>query len=160
MWIANTSIEAIMFPLFLVPEHFHEGFHVGVPFQVAKKLQQKEAYWIIGKAQHRVFVSHDGADKREVNQGGDKPGKPADDTTIGMDFDIAPFVGVLRQPEVPRFGEGPIVFGVNVNTDAVEFFDDVADSKGRQISQAAFPTALRCRNGPVFFQRSFYAVSL
>ena len=36
-------------------------------------------------------------------------------------------------------GERSIVLGVDMNTDAVEFFDDVADSKRRQVSHPGLP---------------------
>ena len=41
-------------------------------------------------------MSYDGADKREVNQRGDKAGEPSGDTAIGMDFNVAWFVGIGR----------------------------------------------------------------
>jgi hypothetical protein len=41
-------------------------------------------------------MGNNGSDEREVYKGGDKSGKPAYDTPIGMDFDVTSLVGILR----------------------------------------------------------------
>lgn len=55
-----------------------------------------------------------------------------------MDLNVAALVGILREPEGSRLGEALVVCGVEVDMDAVEFFNDMGDGKGRQISQTAF----------------------
>jgi len=49
-----------------------------------------------------------------------------------------------------------MVFGFNLNIDAVDFLDNISDGEWCQIFQAAFPIDLRYRNNQVFSQRSFY----
>ena len=52
------------------------------------------------------------------------------------------------------------MFGVDLDMDAVEFFNDIGNGKGRQISQTAFPSFLISRSSLGFFPRSFYEVSV
>ena len=54
------------------------------------------------------------------------------------------------------FGEERLlVFGVDVNPNAFEFFDDITDSQKRQVSQATFLNPLRKNFSAAFSQRSF-----
>jgi len=92
------------------------------------------------------------SNKGEIYQGSDKSGKPSGNTAIGMDFDVSSFVSILRQPKTPRLGEGATILRIDVNMNTVELLDDITDSEWGQISQAASPNDLRCRNNPVFFQ--------
>jgi hypothetical protein len=87
-------------------------------------------------------MSHDGADKRKVDQGRDEAGKSSDNPAIGMDFYISSLVGVFQQPEDARFRERLVVLGVDLNMYLVEFFDDLAHSKGSEISQTEGPFCL------------------
>ena len=45
--------------------------------------------------------------------------------------------------------------GIDLDMNAIELFDDVADGKWCQIFQAAFPIDLRFRNSLGVFRRSF-----
>lgn len=45
------------------------------------------------------------------------------DASIGMDLDVAALVGTLREPEGSRVGERSMVYGGDVDMDAVEFLD-------------------------------------
>jgi hypothetical protein len=74
----------------------HEGFHVGIFFEIPKQLKQEKTDRVIGKPQGLISMGNNGSDEREVYKGGDKSGKPAYDTPIGMDFDVTSLVGILR----------------------------------------------------------------
>ena len=52
-----------MFAFDRVAQDLDKGFHVGILFDVSKKLQQEEADGIIGKSGCAVPVSNDGSDK-------------------------------------------------------------------------------------------------
>jgi len=95
-----------------------------------------------------------GSNKREIYKGRNESGKPASNPAIGIDFDVATHIGILREPEDPGFRERAVIFGINLNTYSVELFDDAAYVEGGEISQAVFPIDLRYRNSPVFSQRS------
>lgn len=58
-----------------------------------------------------------------------KTGKSTYNRAVGVDFDIAALVVVLGQPKLSWLGKLSIVLDVDMNTDVVEFFDDVVDGK-------------------------------
>ena len=59
----NAGVEPIVFAFDRVAQDLDKGFHVGILFDVSKKLQQEEADGIIGKSGCAVPVSNDGSDK-------------------------------------------------------------------------------------------------
>jgi hypothetical protein len=73
----------------------NKGLHIGVLFDVAEEIQQEETGRVIGEAGKTVFVGNNGADKGEVYEGRDKPGKPADNPTVRVDFDVSPLIVVF-----------------------------------------------------------------
>ena len=56
-----------------------------------------------------------------------------------MDFDVSPFVSILRQPKTPRLGERVTIFRIDVNMNAVELFDNAAYAEGSEVSQSTVP---------------------
>lgn len=54
----DTGIEPIMFSFFRVSNYLDEIFHAGVFFEIAKQLEQKEAYRIISKTPQFVSVGN------------------------------------------------------------------------------------------------------
>jgi hypothetical protein len=134
--IADTGIQSKMFPPIPVLENFQEGFHVGVFFKGTEELGEKKAHRVIGKAEARVTVSDNGADEREIHQGGDEPGQTAHDRPVRMNFNVSTLVPILGQPECLGFWKRVVVFGVDSEMDAVEFFDDIPQVKGRDISRS------------------------
>jgi hypothetical protein len=124
--IANPREESIVPTLFFVPQGLQEGFHIGELFKVAKELQEKETDRVIGNTGTTISISHQGADEREVNQGGSKAGEAANYTAALFDPDIAMLEGILGKPEDLRFWKGSEVVLVNADTDAVEFAHDLA----------------------------------
>jgi hypothetical protein len=95
MGIRNTGIESIVFPSLPITDYLDEGLHIGIFLEVTKQLEQEEADRIIGKSRKCVLRGDDGSDKREIDQGGDESGKPANNASIGMDLDVSPLVSVL-----------------------------------------------------------------
>jgi hypothetical protein len=93
--IADACIEPVVLPFNRVAHHMKEGFHVRIFFEVSKQLKQKETDRVIGEAQEGILVGHNGPDEREVYKRGDKSRKPAADTAIGVNFDVAPLVGIF-----------------------------------------------------------------
>ena len=59
----NAGVEPVVFAFDRVAQDLDKGFHVGILFDVSKKLQQEEADGIIGKSGCAVPVSNDGSDK-------------------------------------------------------------------------------------------------
>ena len=84
-----------MLPLFFIPNGFHEILHAGVFFKVSEQFQQKKADGVIGKSGEAVLMRNDGPYKRKIDQGGNKPGKPARDPAIWMNLDTARPVGIF-----------------------------------------------------------------
>ena len=97
--IADTCIEPIVFSFNWITQGVNKSFHIGVFFEISEELQQKENDGIIGEAGKTISVGDNGANKGEIYQGRDKSGKSATDPAVGMDFDVAVLVVVLRQPE-------------------------------------------------------------
>jgi hypothetical protein len=93
--ITNARIEPVVLSFNRVPHHVNEGFHIGILFEVAKELQQEETDRVIGETRWAIGMGHNGADKGEIYQGRDESGKAADDTAVGMDFDIPGLVVVF-----------------------------------------------------------------
>lgn len=93
--IADACIKPVVLSFDWIACHVKEGFHVGVLFEIAEELQQKETDRVIGEAQEGILVGHNGPDEREVYKRGDKSRKPAADTAIGVNFDVAPLVGIF-----------------------------------------------------------------
>lgn len=93
--ITNACIEPVVLSLEGIPHHVNKCFHVGILFEITKKIQQEETDWVIGETPKAVGMGHDGADKGEIYQGRDESGEAADDPAIGMDFDIAALVVVF-----------------------------------------------------------------
>ena len=54
------------------------------------------------------------------------------------------------------FREGPVILGIDLDMNAIEFFNDVTDVKWRKIFQATFPIDLRFHNNLELFQRFSY----
>lgn len=124
-----------MFSFFPVSDDLHKGFHIGVFFEETKQLDQEKTDRVISESYKLVFMGDDGSDKGEVYEGTDESGKPADDAAIGVDFNIAPLVCIVREPKDPGFGERTIILAINLQVYSVEFFDDAAQVKGSEISQ-------------------------
>ena len=53
---------------FPVMQRLHEGFHVGILFQMAEEIQKKKADRIVGDPDQTVPMGDDGTDKREIYQ--------------------------------------------------------------------------------------------
>ena len=83
-------------------------------------------------------MGDNGADKGEINQRSDKPGKASSDLAIGMDFDVSALVCIPGKPEALRLGKRAAMFGIDVDSYAVELFDDAAEAKRCQVSQSAY----------------------
>jgi hypothetical protein len=92
----DPGIKAVMLSPFPIPEDLHEGLHVGIFFDVAEKIQKEQTDRIVGNADQAVAMSDDRPDEREIHQGGNKPGKPSLDSSIGMDAYVPPFMTVSR----------------------------------------------------------------
>lgn len=68
----NTGIVSIFTPSFLIPKHRQKGVHVRVVVNIPEQVQEKECHRVIaGRAEDAVGIRRQGADKGEVNQGGD-----------------------------------------------------------------------------------------
>ena len=59
----NAERESVVFAFDRVAQDLDKRFHVGILFDVSKKLQQEEADGIIGKSDSAVPVGHGGSDK-------------------------------------------------------------------------------------------------
>lgn len=66
--IADACIEPVVLSFNRVVHRMKEGFHIGVLFEIAEELKQKETDRVIGEAQECILVGHNGADEREVYQ--------------------------------------------------------------------------------------------
>jgi len=53
---------------FPVMQRLHEGFHVGILFEMAEEIQKKKADRIVGDPDQAVPMGNDGTDKREIYQ--------------------------------------------------------------------------------------------
>ena len=93
-------------PFYRISEDFNEAFHIGELLEVAEQLQDEYAHRVIREADQFVLLGHDGANKRDVYQGGDESGKPSNDPAVGVDFDASALVSVFGKPE--GFGFGPL----------------------------------------------------
>jgi hypothetical protein len=93
--MVNAGIEPVVFAFDGVPEYIDKGFHVGILFDVSKKLEQKETDRIISKADGAIPVGNDGSDERKIDQGGYESRQSADDAPVGFDFDITALVGIF-----------------------------------------------------------------
>ena len=80
---------------FPVTQRLHEGFHIGILFQVPEEIQKKKAHRIVGDSGQAVPMGDDGTDKRKVHHGRNKPGKPSLDSSIVMDADVPALINVL-----------------------------------------------------------------
>jgi len=68
----DTGVKTVMFSPFPIPKDLHEGFHVGVFFEVSEEIQKKHTYGIIGASGAGISISDQGTDERKVNEGGHK----------------------------------------------------------------------------------------
>jgi len=68
----DPSVKAVMSSPFPIPKDLREGFHVGVFFKVAEKIEKKKADGIIGDSGYGISMSDQGTDEGEVYQGGYK----------------------------------------------------------------------------------------
>jgi len=91
----NTRIESVVFAFDRVAQNIHKGFHVGVFFDVAKKLQQEKADRIISKTGGAIPVGNDGSDKREINEGRNKSSQSTDNPPVGLDFNIPTLIDIF-----------------------------------------------------------------
>jgi len=91
----DSGVKAEVLSPFPVMQRLHEGFHVGILFQMAEEIQKKKAHRIVGDPDQAIFMGDDGTDKRKIYQGRDKPGKASLDSPIFMDTDIPALVGVF-----------------------------------------------------------------
>ena len=64
----DPGVKTKMFSPFPVPERLHEGFHVGILFEMAEEIQKKKAHRIVGDSDQAVVMGDDGMDKGEVYQ--------------------------------------------------------------------------------------------
>jgi len=95
---SNAGIAPIFTSSFLIPQHSEKGVHVGVVVNIPEQVQEKESHRVIaGRAEDTVSIRHQGADKGEINQGGDYPGIAALDIPVGLYTYEAFLKGVLRQ---------------------------------------------------------------
>ena len=84
----DTGIEAIMFPLLLIPDSREEGFQVGELLQISEQFEEEEADGIIGMSScRRIGRSADRSDEREIDQGSDKASESTGDLSGGIDLD-------------------------------------------------------------------------
>jgi hypothetical protein len=93
--IADAGVKTKVLSHLPVMQRLHEGFHVGILFEMAEKIEKKKTYRIIGVPDQAVPMGDDGADKRKIHQGRNKAGKPSLDSSIVMDTDIPALVGVF-----------------------------------------------------------------
>jgi hypothetical protein len=128
-----------MSPLLPISNDLHEVLHAGGFFKIAEELKKKEANRIIGKADYFVLMCHNGTNKGEVNQGGNEAGEASGQSAIRMDFDMARFVGVLRQEETFEFWKGTVVLGIDMNANTVKLFDNAAHAEGSEVPQVTAP---------------------
>jgi len=91
----DAGVESVVFAFDRIAQDIDERFHVGILFDISEKLQQEEADGIIGKADGAVPVGHDGSDKREIDQRRYESSQSADNTSVGIDFDIPALVGIF-----------------------------------------------------------------
>ena len=134
----DTGIEPEMFSPFSIANNVYEVLQGGILFKMAKEFQQKKTDGIIGHAGESILMGDNGADKGEINQRSDKPGKASSDPAIGINFDVPALVCIPGKPEAFRFGKRTAMFGIDLDTYPVELLDDATDSERCQISQAAF----------------------
>jgi len=80
-----------------------------------------------------VSMGNKGSDEGEIDQGCDEAGETPKDAAVGVYGDVASLVAVVRQQEAVGLGKRAAIGGVDGNSDAVEFFDDATNGKGRQI---------------------------
>jgi hypothetical protein len=64
----DPGVETVMSPPLPVPEHFHEGLHVGVFFDMPEQLQKEKTCGIIGNPNQGILMSDKGADEGEIYQ--------------------------------------------------------------------------------------------
>ncbi len=135
--IADPCIEPVVLSPDGIPQHVYEGLHVRELFEVVEELQEKQTDRIVGEPPNAIGVGYDRSDKGEIDQGRDEPGQPADKSPIGVNLDVATFELVLREPELLWLGERAVVLGMDMDMDAVEFFEDVAQAEGSEVSPQA-----------------------
>jgi len=68
----DTGEKTVMSSPFPIPKDLHEGFHVGVFFEVSEKIEKKKTDGIIGDPGDGISMSDQGTDEGEINQGGHK----------------------------------------------------------------------------------------
>ena len=93
--VADAGVKTKVLSTFPVTHRLHEGFHVGILFEMAEEIQQKKADRIVGDPDQTVPMGDDGTDKRKIHQGRNKPGKPAFQSAVVMDADIPALIGVF-----------------------------------------------------------------
>ena len=91
----DPSVKTVMFPPFPIPKDLHEGFHVGVFFEVAAEIEKKKTYGIIGDSGYGISMGDQGTDEGKIYQGGYKPGQSSFDSSAIVDADIPPFINIL-----------------------------------------------------------------
>jgi len=150
--VVDAGIDTIVFSPHGITEHGDKRVHIGEFFEIAEKIEQEEADRVIGQAEERIPICHDGSNEGKIDQGSNEAGKAAGNAAIGMDFDVAAFISVAGQPKALGLGEWPAMGGVDSNEYTVEFLDHTADGKGRQIPQTAILLKIE---DPVMGQDSF-----
>ena len=93
--VADAGVKTKVLSPFPVTQRLHEGFHVGILFEMAEEIQKKKAARIVGDSDQAVAKGDDGTDKRKIHQGRDKPGKPSLNSSIVMDADVPALINVL-----------------------------------------------------------------
>jgi len=93
--VADAGVKTKVFSPFPVMQRRHEGFHVGILFEMAEEIQKKKAHRIVGDSNKAVAMGDNGTDKRKIHQGRNKPGKASLDSSVVMDADIPALVNVL-----------------------------------------------------------------
>jgi len=65
---ADPGVKAVMFSPLPVPDHLHEGLHVGIFFNMAEEIQKKKTDGIIGNPNQGVLMRDQGTDKGKIYQ--------------------------------------------------------------------------------------------
>jgi len=65
---ADPGVETVMPPAVPVPEHFHEGLHVRIFFDMPEQFQKEKTCGIIGDSNQGILMGDQGADEGEIYQ--------------------------------------------------------------------------------------------
>ena len=91
----DPGVKTVMLPLIPVPQNLHEGFHVGVFFDVSEEIQQKKTDGIVCDSDQAILMGNNRTDKREIHEGRDKPAETSLDSSVVMDADVTALVNVF-----------------------------------------------------------------